>query len=189
MSNIIQSIEGEYRRYKSLSEGAIAQVSDADLNARPIATGNSIATIMTHVAGNLESRFSDFLTSDGEKPWRDREREFAHGDVSRPDLLTRWEQGWSVLFATLATLTDTDGGKTVTIRGQPLLVHEALHRSLAHAAYHTGQIVDRAHALSGADWRHLSIPPGGTAAYNANPIFEKPTTAALRFLPPSPTRP
>jgi uncharacterized damage-inducible protein DinB len=173
MRSIIESVTGEYRRYKALAEGAIAQASDNDLVARPFDTGNSIATICWHVSGNLASRFSDFLTTDGEKPTRDREGEFARRRVTRDELLAEWERGWAVLFATLDTLTDADLGKTVTIRNQPLLVHEALHRSVTHAAYHVGQIVDRAHLLKGEAWQYLSIAPGGSAAYNANPDREK----------------
>lgn len=175
---IVESVEGEYRRYKALAEGALAQIADSDLAVVPPNGGNSIATICWHVAGNLKSRFTDFLTSDGEKPWRDREREFDARAVGRAELLAEWNAGWSVLFSALAALTDADCAKTVAIRQQPLLVHEALHRSLAHAAYHVGQVVDRAHALRGADWKYLSIPPGGSAAYNANPMYEKPGARA-----------
>jgi uncharacterized protein YndB with AHSA1/START domain len=119
------------------------------------------------------SRFTGFLTSDGEKPWRKREEEFSPRAVSRAELMEKWTDGWQVLLGALADLTDGDLTKTVLIRGQPLLVHEALHRSMAHASYHVGQIVYVAHAICGANWRYLSIPPGGSAAYNANPQYEK----------------
>jgi len=160
---LIASIEGEYRRYKALGENAINQLPDAQL-AEAAGASNSIATIVWHVAGNLASRFTDFLTSDGEKPWRDRDSEFLARHVNRAELQTKWEGGWRVLFATLSALSDADLAKTVTIRGQPHTVAEALHRSLAHTSYHVGQIVFVAKALRGADWRYLSIPPGQSSS-------------------------
>jgi len=156
---VVASIEGEYRRYKSLGENAVNQLPDAQL-ADAAGSSNSIAIIVWHLAGNLTSRFTDFLTSDGEKLWRDRDSEFLARQVTRAELQAKWEDGWRVLFAALSALTDADLAKTVTIRGQPHTVAEALHRSLAHASYHVGQIVFVAKALRGADWRYLSIPPG-----------------------------
>ncbi len=156
---VVASIEGEYRRYKSLGENAVNQLPDAQL-ADAAGSSNSIAIIVWHLAGNLTSRFTDFLTSDGEKLWRDRDSEFLARQVTRAELQAKWEDGWRVLFAALSALTDADLAKTVTIRGQPHTVAEALHRSLAHTSYHVGQIVFVAKALRGADWRYLSIPPG-----------------------------
>ena len=130
--------------------------------------------IVWHLSGNLASRFTDFLTSDGEKPWRHREEEFAARTVTRDGLMEKWRQGWGVLFEALAGLTDDDLQGQVAIRGQSLAVHDALHRSLAHASYHVGQIVYLAKLKRGADWRSLSIPPGGSAAYNQNPTLERP---------------
>jgi uncharacterized damage-inducible protein DinB len=174
MREVIGSIEAEYGRYKKLAEGAIAQLDDEQLCRAEASGGNSIATIVWHVAGNFESRFTDFLTSDGEKPWRDRESEFLERNVSRAELLEKWERGWSALFGALVDLDDSRLHDAVTIRGVPHSVLEALHRSLAHATYHVGQIVFLAKALRGGTWKYLSIPPGGTAAYNANPVGEKP---------------
>jgi hypothetical protein len=172
MRTLIASVEGEYRRYKNLAEGAIGQVADAALgDARD--SDNSIAAIVWHLSGNLRSRFTDFLTSDGEKPWRDRESEFLARRVTRVELLAKWEEGWRVLFAALAGLTDADLDRTVTIRSQPLTVTEALHRSLAHTSYHVGQIVYVAKALRGADWQSLSIPRGQSARYNQAPGSER----------------
>ncbi len=171
---LIRSIEAEYRRYKALGDAALDQVPEAQLSERGANGGNSLAIICWHVAGNFQSRFTDFLTSDGEKPWRDREEEFNDRDVSRAELLEKWNAGWDVLFGALTGLTDENLSGTITIRSQPLAVHEALHRSLAHASYHVGQIVFLAHALRGADWKYLSIAPGGSAAYNTNPTFDKP---------------
>ena len=129
---------------------------------------------MWHIAGNLASRFTDFLTSDGEKPWRDRESEFARRTVTRDELGAKWEAGWSALLGALAGLDDAHLPATVTIRGVGLSVLEALHRSLSHTAYHVGQIVFLAKALRGGDWKWLTIPPGGSADYNTNPAHEKP---------------
>ncbi len=181
MTSIIQSIEGEYRRYKALAEAALEQVPETALSEPGPSGGNSLATICWHISGNLQSRFTDFLTTDGEKPWRQREEEFAARTVSRADLAAKWSQGWDALLATLATLTDVDLTKSITIRGQALSVHEALHRSLAHTSYHVGQIVYVAHAIRGRDWRYLSIPPGRSDTYNANPTGEKAAEHAKRL--------
>jgi uncharacterized damage-inducible protein DinB len=173
MTTFIESIRAEYVRYKSLAEAAIDQLSDDELSAAGAKGGNSIAVICWHVSGNLRSRFTEFLTSDGEKTWRDREEEFHSRAVSRADLLAKWNQGWDVLLGTLNTLTDEQLQLTVTIRGQPLLVHEALHRSLAHLSYHVGQIVYLAKSLRGKEWKFLSIPPGQSDSYNKDPAFER----------------
>lgn len=168
----ISFFEGEYRRYKALGEGAFNQLDSGQLSEE-MPGGSSIATIVWHVSGNLESRFTEFLTSDGEKPWRDRESEFASRSVSLAEVREKWNRGWEVLLEELASLSDSDLSATVTIRGTPLRVDEALLRSLAHTSYHVGQVVYIAKALKGGDWRYLSIPPGGSAAYNANPTSEK----------------
>ena len=176
MTNIIDSIRAEYLRYKALAEAAIDQLGDGELSAPGANGGNSIAVICWHVSGNLKSRFTEFLTSDGEKPWRDREEEFEARTVTRSELLSKWDQGWQVLLGTLTTLTDEQLQVNVTIRGQPLRVHEALHRSLAHLSYHVGQIVYVAKSLRGKNWTYLSIPPGKSAAYNRAPKFERPAS-------------
>lgn len=160
-SRVLPSIESEYRRYKALGGRAMDQVSDEELVTTPSPEVNSIAMIVWHLSGNLVSRFTDFLSSDGEKPWRDRESEFTTRNVTRAAVMARWDQGWSVLFATLATLDDRDLDHRVTIRGDQLSVLEALHRSLAHASYHVGQIVHLAKSYRGAAWQSLSIPKGG----------------------------
>ena len=173
MNALIKSIEAEFLRYKALAESALAQVPEPALSQPGPSNGNSLAVICWHVSGNFKSRFTDFLTSDGEKPWRNREEEFVPRSVGRAELLAKWSEGWDVLLGALRELTDSDLTRTIQIRGQSMLVHEALHRSLGHASYHAGQIVYLAHALCGEDWRYLTIPPGGSAAYNANPRFEK----------------
>ena len=168
MRSIIDSVEKEFRRYKKLAEGAMAQADDATLNKVSAGSGNSITMVVWHISGNLRSRFTDFLTSDGEKPWRGRDDEFAARQVTRATLIEKWEEGWRVLFATLAALADDDLPRTVIIRKQPLAVHQALHRSLAHLSYHVGQIVYIAKAAKGEAWTFLSIPPGKSDEYNRN---------------------
>jgi uncharacterized damage-inducible protein DinB len=165
MTNIIESIRAEYLRYKGLAEGAIDQLGNDDLSAPGPNGGNSIATICWHVSGNLKSRFTEFLTSDGEKPWRSRDEEFSARSVTRAALLTKWNEGWKVLLDALDALTDEQLDETVTIRGQPHRVHQALLRSLAHTSYHVGQIVYIAKAIRGRDWKYLSIAPGQSDAF------------------------
>lgn len=180
MSSALDSVRAEYARYRALAEGAIRQLDDASLCAADPG-GNSIATLVWHLSGNFQSRFTDFLTTDGEKPWRQRDDEFAPRSVSRDELMARWSDGWAVLEGALGELADSDLDRSVTIRRQPLRVHQALLRSLAHAAYHVGQIVLLAKAARGEAWESLSIPLGGSAAYNAAPTSETPTAHADRL--------
>ncbi|HEY8258522.1 MAG TPA: DUF1572 family protein [Gemmatimonadales bacterium] len=175
---IVGSVRAEYLRYKTLAESALDQLDEREQAVSGPGGGNSIATLCWHIAGNLRSRFTDFLTTDGEKPWRKRDEEFETRTVTRAELLTHWERGWTALIDTVNTLTDADLAKTVTIRGQPLRVDEALHRSLAHVSYHVGQIVYVARGLRGDSWRFLSIPPGQSAQYNARPTLERPDALA-----------
>jgi uncharacterized damage-inducible protein DinB len=172
MRELIESIRGEYARYKSLGEGAVRQVEDGELSKPGPNGSSSLAIICWHISGNLRSRFTDFLTADGEKPWRNREEEFDERAVARDVFLAKWEAGWRVLFAALDALTDDDLRATVTVRGQALTVHEALHRSVTHVAYHVGQMVYLAKALRGDQWVSLSIPRGQSQAY----IPKGPTT-------------
>jgi uncharacterized damage-inducible protein DinB len=174
MNSIVASLQAEYLRYKALAEAALSQLSEPELVAPGPGGGNSIAVVCWHLAANLQSRFTDFLTTDGEKPWRRRDEEFQPRALSRAELLAHWERGWATLLDTLSGLADTDLDRSVTIRGQPLQVNEALHRSLAHASYHVGQIVYAARGLRGETWRFLSIPPGQSEQYNARPTLEKP---------------
>lgn len=171
--DIIDSFSAEYEKYKAIGEGALGQLEEAELSRTLAGQDNSATAIAWHVCGNLASRFSDFLTSDGEKPWRDRESEFQKRTITRAELMEKWESGWTVLRGTLGTLTDADLGATVKIRGQPLLVRDALLRSLSHTASHIGQIVYLAKSIRGERWRWLSIPPGQSAAYNQDPVHEK----------------
>jgi Protein of unknown function (DUF1572) len=165
MRDYLDSIRGEYDRYKALAEGAVRQVSDDDLSRPGPNGGNSLAVIGWHIAGNLRSRFTDFLTSDGEKPWRNREEEFDDRAVTRAEFMAKWESGWAALFAALDGLTDANLHDTVTIRGQALKVYDALHRSLAHTASHVGQMIYLAKALRGPDFTSLSIPRGQSQSY------------------------
>jgi len=179
MSSLIASLTREYRRYKALGEGALAQVGDEHLSRADGDGSNSIAVIVWHVAGNLQSRFTDFLTADGEKPWRHRDEEFEGRTVTRQQLLDRWEEGWRALFAALDRLSDADLHATVTIRGQGVTVHDALHRSLAHTSYHVGQIVYLAKSFVGeAAWSSLSIPRGQSDAFNQR--MQKPGAEDVR---------
>ncbi len=171
--HMLAAIETEYGRYKTLGEGTIAQLGDDDLLVQPTPESLSIAMIVWHVSGNLESRFTDFLTTDGEKPWRNRDSEFEGRRVSRTDLLAKWERGWGILLAALAPLSDADLPRTVSVRGVAASVGEALERSLAHTSYHVGQMTFLGKMLRRDQWKSLSIPLGGSVAYNANPTLEK----------------
>ncbi len=171
--HVMAAIETEYRRYKALGEGTIEQLADDQLVWRPTPESLSIAMIVWHVSGNLESRFTDFLTTDGEKPWRNRDSEFEDRRVGRADVMAKWERGWSILFAALAPLTDVDLVRVVSVRGVSATVGEALERSLAHTSYHAGQMTYLGKMLRRDQWTYLSIPPGASVAYNTNPTLEK----------------
>ena len=150
------------RGNKRLAEGALAQLSDEEF-FRVLDDGesNSAAVIVKHIAGNARSRFTDFLSSDGEKPWRHRDNEFELGPAdTRAALMKAWEAGYQIVFDTLASLTPEDLAKTVTIRSEPHSVMQAIHRATAHYAYHIGQIVFLAKHWKGVDWKTLSIPRG-----------------------------
>ncbi|HXW08259.1 MAG TPA: DUF1572 family protein [Vicinamibacterales bacterium] len=158
-SAYLQDVRDQFRRMKTLAEGALAQVSDDDLLVSLDPEANSLAVITRHMAGNLRSRFTDFLTTDGEKPTRNRDAEFELPD--RPDraaVLADWESGWAVLFATLDALTPADLLKDVLVRGERLSVIQALDRQLIHHAQHVGQLVFLAKHLRSSDWKSLSIP-------------------------------
>ena len=136
----------------------MAQLPDDELCTPAGEQDNAIVNLVWHLAGNLESRFTDFLTSDGEKPWRKRDEEFIRHQVDRATILERWETGFRVLFDALGQLTDADLARTITIRGEPLSVVRALHRSVAHTAYHVGQMVYIAKTRRGSDWKTLTLP-------------------------------
>jgi len=172
MSTIL-SLRKLFAYYQELGTKAIAQVPDADLVRVLAPEGNSVSLLVKHLAGNMRSRFTDFLTSDGEKPWRDREGEFEGPHATRAALMGDWNSGWTCLFAVLDALSDADLERIVLIRNEGHSVQEALHRQLAHYAYHVGQIVLLARTFAGAEWTSLSIPRGGSQAFNAE-RFAKP---------------
>jgi uncharacterized damage-inducible protein DinB len=165
-AEFIAAIINAFEANKRLADRAIAQVPDNKLHVALDENTNSIAVIMKHVAGNLLSRWTDFLTTDGEKPWRNRDDEFVDSFRNRDELLQYWERGWSCLLATLQSLTPTDLDKTVTIRGEPHTVPLALARSLGHTCYHIGQIVQVSRIHAGENWTTLTIPRGGSQQYN-----------------------
>jgi hypothetical protein len=170
----VQTFIGEYQRYRASADKAVAQVqSDADFNRILAPNGNSIAMLMRHVGGNLRSRFTDFLSSDGEKPWRNRDTEFSEGPFTRAEVDELWNSGWNILTAEVAKLKDADLERTVVIRGQTLTVHEALARSLAHVAMHVGQMILLARILASEEWKWITIPKGQSEQYNRNPTLEK----------------
>lgn len=147
-----------FRNYKKLAERAIAQVSDEEFFAEIDAESNSIAVIVKHMAGNLHSRWRDFLTTDGEKASRNRDSEFEIADDTPESLMVFWETGWETLFEALELLKEEDFSRTVTIRGEPHSVVEAINRQLTHYSYHVGQIVFLAKHLKASEWKTLSVP-------------------------------
>jgi hypothetical protein len=166
--NYLTNVVKEFRRLKRSAEKAISQASDADFFQMLDSEANSIAVIVKHVNGNLFSRWSDFLTSDGEKPERNRDTEFelTPGDT-REALMQRWEQGWQILFAAIGPLRSEDLLRTVSIRGEAYTVVEAVNRQLTHYGEHVGQIVLLAKHFAGAKWQTLSIPRGKSVEFNA----------------------
>jgi hypothetical protein len=163
---VIESALVAFRSNKGWADKAIAQLPDEKLHVALDPNTNCVAVIMKHVAGNLLSRWTDFLTSDGEKPWRNRDDEFVDSFARRADLLDYWERGWNRLFETLGSLMPGDLGKTVLIRGEPHSVPLAIHRSLAHCGYHVGQIILIARILAGDNWQTITIPRGKSATFN-----------------------
>ena len=160
----LRDIARTFRNYKKLAERAMDQTSDENLHALVDPDANSIALAVKHVAGNLRSRFTDFLTSDGEKPDRNRDTEFEMpARASRAEIMAWWEKGWSAALNSIDALRPDDFDKTIYIRGEGLLVLEALNRSVTHTAYHVGQIVLLAKHFAGANWKSLSIPKGQSA--------------------------
>lgn len=163
---MIETLAARLRAQKELADCAILQVEDAPLHVALHPETNSIAIIMKHVGGGLVSRFTDFLSTDGEKPWRDRDREFVDEYRSRAEVLADWDRGWTCLYRCLDTLTDDDLPTQVTIRGAPHTVLDALLRALGHVSYHVGQIIMIARVHAGDRWQTLTIPRGGTRAFN-----------------------
>ena len=155
-----------FRSYKKLAERAIEQVSDEEFFAQIDTESNSIAVIVKHIAGNLHSRWRDFLTTDGEKPDRNRDTEFQMIGDTREPLMEFWERGWQTLFDNLEPLTEEELSHNVTIRGEPHTVVEAINRQLTHYSYHIGQIVFLAKHLRSSEWKTLSVPRNRSADFN-----------------------
>lgn len=162
---VVSTLVQEFRKIKQLADRAIAQLDDAELQARLDAETNSVAMLMAHLAGNMRSRWTDFLTTDGEKPWRDRDAEFEPSGATREALTRDWESGWQTLLSALDALTDEDLGRPVTIRGETQTALSAALRQVSHYAGHAHQIVLLAKHLKGEAWTVLSIPRGQSAAY------------------------
>ncbi|MFD0767100.1 DUF1572 family protein [Mucilaginibacter lutimaris] len=166
-NSFLQSSIKQFEYYKLLAERAIAQLNNEKLYWQPAPESNSIAVIMNHIAGNMLSRFTDFLTSDGEKPWRNRDNEFEAPAEGHEQLLQKWNDAWQCLINALSSLTEDDLEKIIFIRNDGHTVTEAINRQLAHYPYHVGQIVYIAKMLKDAEWQSLSIPKNKSADYNS----------------------
>jgi hypothetical protein len=163
---VIKGALTSFRANKGWADKAIGQLPEESLHIALDPNTNSIAVIMKHVAGNLLSRWTDFLTTDGEKPWRHRDDEFVDSFTTRDELTAYWNSGWQRLFDTLDSLSAPDLSKTVVIRGEPHTVPLAIQRSLAHCGYHVGQIILIARILAGDNWTTITIPRGASASVN-----------------------
>ena len=170
-THYLEEMKRQFRGHKRMGEAALAQLEEKDFFVALDPESNSVAALVRHIAGNARSRFTDFLTSDGEKPDRFRDQEFEVSGKTTPEEVMRWwEQGWAHVFSTLDSLTPADVRRTVTIRQEPHTVMQALNRALAHYAQHIGQIVFLAKHLRASQWQTLSIPRGKSEEYKiANP--------------------
>lgn len=167
----IENSISEFKKIKKLGDKTFSQIKDEDFFWSPDEDSNSIAIIVRHFSGNMLSRWTDFLTTDGEKPNRNRDEEFERiFYTDKDDIISRWESGWKRVFDTLNSLKEEDLMKEITIRSEPHTVLEAINRQLTHYSYHTGQIVFIAKHLVNADWKSLSIPKGGSEEYNKKKI-------------------
>ncbi|MBV8113517.1 MAG: DUF1572 domain-containing protein [Silvibacterium sp.] len=165
-TSYVEDSQAIFRQYKKLAERAMAQVTDEQLTARLDPEMNCIAQIVKHMTGNMRSRWTDFLTADGEKPTRNRDTEFEEPPVTRAELMALWEDGWGCLFSALEGLTDADLGRTITIRGEAHSVMQAINRQVAHYASHCGQIIFLAKHLQSANWKCLSVPRKKSEEFN-----------------------
>lgn len=164
----LTGVKKQFDYYKQLGEKTFARLSDEQLFRQCSEESNSIAVIVKHLWGNMLSRWTNFLTTDGEKEWRNRDGEFENDIADRAELLAKWEEGWKCLFDALNALTDQDLEKEIFIRNQGHSVMEAINRQLAHYPYHVGQIVFIGKMLCGENWTSLSIPKGDSGKYNAD---------------------
>ena len=165
-SPILTAALDEFQKIKKLADKSIEQLSDDQLHVKIDAEANSVAVIMRHLAGNMRSRWVDFLASDGEKPDRMRDQEFEEVTQTRAELIAEWEHGWQCVFSALTPLTDADLPRAVVIRGEPHSVYKAMSRQVAHYAGHAYQILFLAKHLRGANWKTLSIPRGQSEEFN-----------------------
>ena len=173
-THLLEEIRRQMRGHKRLAEGALAQLTDQDFFVALDPESNSVAILVKHIAGNMRSRFRDFLTSDGEKPDRQRDQEFELGGrPGREELMRGWEQGWRVVLAALDELKPEDLTRTVYIRQEPHTVVQALNRALAHYAFHIGQIVFLAKHLRSSEWKTLSVPRGKSEEFNRMSLEER----------------
>lgn len=166
ITNFLQSTQQQFQYYKTLGERTITQLSDDELFWQYNSESNSIAIIVKHLWGNMLSRWTDFLTTDGEKEWRQREAEFDPDIKDRQELLEKWEAGWQCLFTALESINEENFTTTIYIRNMGHTVVEAVNRQLAHYAYHVGQMVYLGRMMKGNEWQSLSIPRGQSSAYN-----------------------
>lgn len=165
-TNFLQSAIKRLSYYKELGDKTFIQLTDADFHYRPNKESNSIAIIIQHMAGNMLSRWTDFLTSDGEKDWRNRDTEFQDQQISKQQLKDLWEQGWKCCIDALNALSEDDLLKTIFIRSEELLVVDAINRQLAHYPYHVGQIIYTAKIITNSNWKNLSIAKNQSAQFN-----------------------
>lgn len=165
-STYLQTAIKRLRYYKGLGEKTLDQLTEAELHYTPNATSNSIAVIVQHMAGNMLSRWTNFLTEDGEKPWRQRDEEFEVHNYTKQQLLEMWEKGWNCFLDALTSLNEDDLLKTIYIREEPLLVIDAINRQLAHYPYHVGQIIYIGKLIKNSGWQSLSIEKGKSEDYN-----------------------
>ena len=170
----LQTAIRRLRYYKLLGEKTFEQLTDADFHFAPNEASNSIAVIIQHVSGNMLSRWTNFLTEDGEKPWRQRDEEFEVHAYSKQQLLELWEKGWACFLDALTSLTENDLLKTIYIREEPLLVIDAINRQLAHYPYHVGQILYIGKLIKDTNWQSQSIEKGKSAAYNKSDGIKDP---------------
>lgn len=166
--NYLESIRKQFEYYKMLGENTFAQLEEKDLFWQYNSESNSISIIVKHLSGNMLSRWTDFLTSDGEKDWRNREDEFAGDIKSTKELIEKWNKGWDCVFEALDSITEENFDTTVYIRNMGHTVPEAINRQFAHYSYHIGQIVYIGRMIKGNQWKSLSIPKGGSEAYNSD---------------------
>ncbi len=169
----LENTIGVFKNYKTLAENSFLQLSsDKDFYYMLDSESNSIAVIIKHLSGNMISRWTDFLTTDGEKPTRNRDAEFVDDNLTNEELLQIWHKGWNVFLNTLCSLNETDLLKDITIRGEKLTVTQAINRQMAHYAYHIGQIVLLAKHIKSREWKSLSIPKNRSEQYSKGPYLD-----------------